>query len=100
VLEGRDIGTVVFPDAEVKFFLTASPEIRAQRRYDELLLRGQRVDYAATLAEVKQRDENDTNRPIAPLRRADDAIFVDSSDRPVDEIVAEMARRVPEAKGA
>jgi cytidylate kinase len=100
VLEGRDIGTVVFPDAEVKFFLTASPEIRAQRRYDELLLRGQRVDYAATLAEVKQRDENDTNRPIAPLRRADDAIFVDSSDRPVDEIVAEMARRVPDAKGA
>ena len=99
VLEGRDIGTVVFPDAEVKFFLTASPEIRAQRRYDELLLRGQKVDYAATLAEVKLRDEKDTNRPIAPLRRADDAIFVDSSDRPVDEIVAEMARRVPGAKG-
>ena len=100
VLEGRDIGTVVFPDAEVKFFLTASPEIRAQRRYDELLLRGQKVDYAATLAEVKLRDEKDTNRPIAPLRRADDAIFVDSSDRPVDQIVAEMARRVPGAKGA
>jgi cytidylate kinase len=100
VLEGRDIGTVVFPDAEVKFFLTASPEIRAQRRYDELLLRGQKVDYAATLAEVKLRDEKDTNRPIAPLRRADDAIFVDSSDRPVDEIVAEMARRVPGPKSA
>jgi cytidylate kinase len=100
VLEGRDIGTVVFPDAEVKFFLTASPEIRAQRRYDELVLRGQKVDYAATLAEVKLRDEKDTNRPIAPLRRADDAIFVDSSNRPADEIVAEMARRVPGAKGA
>jgi cytidylate kinase len=100
VLEGRDIGTVVFPDAEVKFFLTASPEIRAQRRYDELVLRGQKVDYAATLAEVKLRDEQDTNRPIAPLRRADDAIFVDSSNRPADEIVAEMARRVPGAKGA
>jgi cytidylate kinase len=100
VLEGRDIGTVVFPDAEVKFFLTASPEIRAQRRYDELVLRGLKVDYAATLAEVKLRDEQDTNRPIAPLRRADDAIFVDSSNRPADEIVAEMARRVPGAKGA
>ena len=94
VLEGRDIGTVVFPDAEVKFFLTASPEVRARRRYDELILRGQRVDFAATLAEVKARDENDTNRPIAPLRRADDAVLVDSSDRAVDDIVAEMARRV------
>ena len=95
VLEGRDIGTVVFPDAEVKFFLTASPEVRAKRRYDELVERGQQVDFAATLAEVKTRDENDTNRPIAPLRRADDAVLVDSSDRAVDDIVEEMARRVP-----
>jgi CMP/dCMP kinase len=94
VLEGRDIGTVVFPDAEVKFFLTASPEVRARRRYDELVERGQRVEFAATLAEVKARDENDTNRPIAPLRRADDAVLVDSSDRPVDDIVAEMVGRV------
>jgi cytidylate kinase len=94
VLEGRDIGTVVFPDAEVKFFLTASHEVRAKRRYDELVARGQTVDFAATLAEVKARDENDTNRPIAPLRRADDAMLVDSSDRAVDEIVEEMARRV------
>jgi cytidylate kinase len=95
VLEGRDIGTVVFPDAEVKFFLTASPEVRARRRYEELVERGQKVDYAATLAEVKVRDDNDTNRPIAPLRRADDALLVDSSDRAVDDIVEEMARRVP-----
>jgi CMP/dCMP kinase len=94
VLEGRDIGTVVFPDAEVKFFLTASPEVRARRRYDELVERGQRVEFAATLAEVKARDENDTNRPIAPLRRADDAVLVDSSDRAVDDIVAEMVGRV------
>jgi len=94
VLEGRDIGTVVFPDAEVKFFLTASPEVRAKRRYEELILRGQQVDFAATLAEVKARDENDTNRPIAPLRRADDAVLVDSSERAVDDIVEEMARRV------
>ena len=94
VLEGRDIGTIVFPDAEVKFFLTASPEVRARRRYEELVLRGQSVDLEKTLAEVIARDEQDTNRPIAPLRRADDAIFVDSSDRAIDEIVDEMARRV------
>jgi cytidylate kinase len=94
VLEGRDIGTVVFPDAEVKFFLTASPDVRAKRRYEELVLRGQTVDYAATLAEVKARDENDTNRPIAPLRRAADAVLVDSSDRAVEDIVEEMAQRV------
>ena len=100
VLEGRDIGTVVFPDAEVKFFLTASPEVRAKRRYEELVVRGQNVDYAATLAEVKARDENDMNRPIAPLRRADDALLVDSSDRAVEDIVEEMARRVPMAARA
>jgi cytidylate kinase len=94
VLEGRDIGTVVFPDAEAKFFLTASPEVRAKRRYDELIQRGQRADLAVTLAEVKARDENDTNRAIAPLRRADDAVLVDSSNRTVEEIVEEMARRV------
>jgi CMP/dCMP kinase len=100
VLEGRDIGTVVFPDAEVKFFLTASPEVRARRRYDELVERGQRVEFAATVAEVKARDENDTNRPIAPLRRADDAVLVDSSDRAVDDIVAEMVGRVSALSGA
>jgi cytidylate kinase len=97
VLEGRDIGTVVFPDAEVKFFLTASPEVRARRRYEELILRGQGVDYAATLAEVEARDANDTNRPIAPLRRAEDAVLVDSSGRAVDDIVEEMALRVSSA---
>jgi cytidylate kinase len=100
VLEGRDIGTVVFPDAEVKFFLTASPEVRARRRYDELIARGQRVDFAATLAEVKSRDENDTNRPIAPLRRAEDAVLIDSSDRAVEEIVEEMAGRVSASRRA
>jgi cytidylate kinase len=93
VLEGRDIGTVVFPDAEVKFFLTASPEVRARRRYEELLERGQKANLEATLQEVIARDENDMNRPIAPLRQATDAIFVDSSERAIDDIVEEMARR-------
>jgi cytidylate kinase len=93
VLEGRDIGTVVFPDAEVKFFLTASPEVRARRRYEELLERGQQANLEATLKEVIARDENDMNRPIAPLRQAPDAVFVDSSERAIDDIVEEMARR-------
>jgi cytidylate kinase len=94
VLEGRDIGTVVFPDAEVKFFLTASPEVRARRRYDELVERGQRVDYDATLEDVRARDQNDTMRLIAPLRQAEDATLIDSSARAIDEVVEEMAQKV------
>src|SRR6185503_4613530 len=79
VLEGRDIGTVVLPDAEVKFFLTASPEVRARRRFAELEARGEGVTLEATLLEVNRRDRTDTERPVAPLRKADDAILVDSS---------------------
>jgi len=94
VLEGRDIGTVVFPDAEVKFFLTASPEVRARRRHDELVQRGEQVDYADTLKEVRARDEQDTMRPIAPLRQAEDATLIDSSTRAIDDIVEEMAEKV------
>jgi cytidylate kinase len=94
VLEGRDIGTVVFPDAEVKFFLTASPEVRARRRWEELSARGAIVSLDDTLTEVLQRDKADTERPVAPLKRADDAILVDSSGRDVGEIVEEMARVV------
>jgi CMP/dCMP kinase len=94
VLEGRDIGTVVFPDAEVKFFLTASPEVRARRRYDELVQRGERVDYDATLEDVRVRDQQDTTRSIAPLRQAEDATLIDSSGRTIDEVVEEMADKV------
>jgi cytidylate kinase len=102
VLEGRDIGTVVLPDAEAKFFLTASPEVRARRRCDELTAQGKEVTFADTLADVISRDRADTERPVAPLKRADDAILVDSSDRPVDEVIEEMARVVEEraARGA
>ena len=91
VLEGRDIGTVVLPDAEAKFFLTAPPEVRARRRFDELAVRGKPVTFEETLAEVIARDRADTERPVAPLRCADDAVLVDSSGRPVDEIIEEMA---------
>ena len=87
VLEGRDIGTVVFPDAEVKFFLTARPEVRARRRFDELIAKGARVTFEQTLEEVRQRDEQDTTRALAPLRQAVDAILLDNSGLTIDETV-------------
>jgi len=94
VLEGRDIGTVVFPDAEVKFFLTASPEVRARRRYEELVAQGKPASFEETYADVERRDKADTERPVAPLRQADDAIVVDSSERDVTDLIEEMARVV------
>lgn len=90
VLEGRDIGTVVFPDAEVKFFLTATAEERATRRFAELTRKGTSVTLEQTLAEVVQRDRQDTQRKIAPLRQADDAILVDSTGRSIDDVVDGM----------
>lgn len=97
VLEGRDIGTVVFPDAEVKLFLTASAEVRARRRFEELRQKGHEVSYEETLADVEERDRLDSERAIAPLRRADDAILVDSSGRTIDDVLEEMSAHV-EAK--
>jgi cytidylate kinase len=100
VLEGRDIGTVVFPDAEVKFFLTARPEVRARRRFDELVAKGAIVTLEATLADVLRRDEQDMTRPTAPLRRADDALFIDDSEMTIDETVNGMAEPVRPWGGA
>jgi cytidylate kinase len=94
VLEGRDIGTVVFPDADAKFFLTARPEVRARRRFDELTAKGARVSFEETLEDVRRRDEQDTTRPVAPLRQAPDATLVDSSEMGIDEAVTRMADRV------
>jgi cytidylate kinase len=79
VMDGRDIGTVVFPKAELKLFLTASPEVRAQRRFDELVEKGEQPDYNAVLADVNDRDYRDTHRAESPLRQAEDAIVVDNS---------------------
>lgn len=79
VMDGRDIGTVVFPKAELKLFLTASPEVRAQRRYDELVEKGEKPNYADVLADVNDRDYRDTHRAESPLRQAEDAIVVDNS---------------------
>lgn len=88
VMDGRDIGTVVFPQAELKLFLTASPEVRAQRRYDELVAKGEKPNFATVLADVNDRDYRDTHRAESPLRQADDAIVVDNSHMTPDEQMA------------
>jgi cytidylate kinase len=94
VLEGRDIGTVVFPDAEAKFFLTASAEVRARRRFEELLARGVDADLEQVQREVVERDRRDSTRPVAPLKKAPDALMVDSSDLSVAQVVEWIVSRV------
>jgi cytidylate kinase len=96
VAEGRDIGTVVFPDARAKFFLTASVDVRSKRRYDEHMARGEQVDIEQIRRDVVERDERDTQRPVAPLRQAPDAELIDSSDLGIDEVVELIVRRVRE----
>lgn len=85
VMDGRDIGTVVFPDAELKIFVTASAEIRAQRRYDELKAKGQEVSFDEILNNVQERDRIDQTREVSPLRKADDAIVLDNSNMTIAE---------------
>ena len=85
VMDGRDIGTVVFPDAELKVFVTASAEVRAQRRYDELKGKGMEADYDDILKNVQERDYLDSHREVSPLRQADDAIVLDNSEMTIDE---------------
>ena len=85
VMDGRDIGTVVFPDAELKIFLTASPEVRAQRRFDEMKAKGENPIFDEVLANVKERDLRDTTRDESPLRKADDAIELDNSHITIEE---------------
>ncbi len=80
VMDGRDIGTVVFPNAELKIFMTARAEVRAQRRYDELTGKGQQVDFEEILKNVQERDQIDSSRAASPLRQADDALLLDNSD--------------------
>jgi len=94
VLEGRDIGTVVFPDADVKFFLTATPEERARRRHAELAAKGGAPALAEVLADQIRRDRDDTERPVAPLRPAPDAILVDTSRVSLEEVVSALAQTV------
>ena len=94
VLDGRDIGTVIAPDAEVKLFVAASPEVRAQRRVKELEKRGMRAHYDDVLVDIHARDERDSHRAIAPLKPAPDAIILDTSELDVAEAVAEAIRLV------
>lgn len=94
VMDGRDIGTVVLPDASVKIFLTASAEERAQRRYNELAARGEQVEYEEVLADVRRRDANDTNRAAAPLRAAADAVIVDTTGLTFEESFALLSETV------
>lgn len=96
VMDGRDIGTYVLPDATVKIFLTASPEIRAKRRHLELIEKGVSCDYEAVLSDLKARDKNDSERAFAPLKRAEDALLLDTSDLTLEESIQEMCRLVKE----
>ena len=86
VMDGRDIGTVILPDAQVKIYLTASVEVRGMRRYKELVEKGLDADLEKIEAEIRERDHRDMTRPIAPLKQADDAVFIDSSDMTIDEV--------------
>ncbi len=98
IMDGRDIGTVVLPDASLKIYLTASPEKRARRRYEEYLQKGQKAVYEEVLADQKQRDYNDSHRKIAPLRRARDAVEVDTTDMDlqtaIDTVVGLIRQRL------
>ncbi len=97
VMDGRDIGTVVFPQAELKIFVTASAEVRAQRRYDELKAKGMEADYADILKNVQERDYIDSHREVSPLRQADDAILLDNSHMTIAEQKAWLLDRFQKA---
>lgn len=92
VMDGRDIGTHVLPDADVKVYLTASVETRAKRRYEELVAKGVMCDYDEIARDIEERDERDMNREIAPLKMAEDAVLVDSSDMGIEEVVNTIVR--------
>lgn len=87
IMDGRDIGTVVLPDADVKIFLTASTAVRAKRRYDELLAKGETPDFDSIEADIRDRDYRDMHREISPLRQAEDSVLVDTSDMTIEEVV-------------
>ena len=96
IMDGRDIGTVVLPKADVKIFLTAQPEIRAKRRCDELIAKGQKADFDTVLKEIIQRDYQDTHRPVAPLKMARDSIKLDTSELDIEGVLKEMKRIIGE----
>ena len=99
VMDGRDIGTVVLPDAEVKIYLTASSAVRAKRRYDELIAKGEQCDLAQIEADIIERDHRDMTREISPLKQADDAVLVDTSDMNIEEVTKKLLDIVREKCG-
>ena len=99
IMDGRDIGTVVLPKATVKIFLTASPEVRARRRTDELLAKGQKANYDKVLAEIKQRDYQDTHREVAPLKMSRDSVKLDTSELDIDGVIAAMKEIIAKKVG-
>ena len=99
IMDGRDIGTVVLPKADVKIFLTADPEVRAKRRYDELIAKGQKANLPTILKEIQQRDYQDSHREIAPLKQAKDAVKVDTSNLDIEGVVAAIRQIVGEKIG-
>src|SRR2546427_6829811 len=99
VLNGRDIGSVVFPNADVKFFLTASPDERARRRFDEERAQDPTVSFAETFADMTERDRRDTTRADSPLLKADDAVLIDSSGLSIDEVFAKMMEAIRKKSG-
>ena len=96
IMDGRDIGSVVLPKANVKIFLTASAEVRAKRRTEELLAKGQKANYATVLKEIQQRDYQDTHREVAPLKMCRDSVKLDTSELDIEGVVAEMKRIIRE----
>ena len=94
VMDGRDIGTNVFPDAEIKFFVTATAEERAKRRYLELLAKGETVEYQAVLSDMKTRDYNDSTRSLHPLKQAEDAILLDTTHMTIEEVIAKIMEEI------
>ena len=100
LMDGRDIGTVVFPNAEVKIFLTATVEERAMRRYKELVAKGEQVDLEQLQKDIAERDKQDMEREISPLRQAEDAIYLDTSDMTIDEVTAYILNLVGEKENA
>lgn len=100
VMDGRDIGTKVLPDAEVKIYLTASTAVRAKRRYDELKQKGETCDLAKIEQEIEERDHRDMTRKISPLRQAEDAVLVDTSDLGIEEVVKEISKIISGKTGA
>ncbi len=96
VLDGRDITSYVLPNAEYKFFITASPEVRAKRRLDELAAKGETMDFSVLLEDIKQRDYNDSHRDFAPLTRTEDSVYIDTSDMTIEQVLAKVLSYIKE----